>query len=280
MDRELVVTADDFGWSRSVNRGILESHLTGIVTRTSIMAAGAAFEDAAELALSTPTLGIGVHLNLYRGRTMLAREHVNTLVDGPESTFFGDWRTIVRRLTTRRIDLSQVEEEFRAQIQHVCSAGLNPLHMDSDKHLHLWPSLFDVVCRLALEFGIPQVRVVREPLRMDLIPAGLSVLSRRDARVAEGLGLIVPTGTIGVSMAPINFRALEGLLRAARGQCVEFVVHPGYVDAEFMELQSALPNRLVEIREAELEVLATQEARDAVAHAGFTLAGTLSKPQA
>ena len=54
MRRRLTVNADDFGWSRSVNRGIVETHLNGIVTSTSLLVAGTDFEDAVELALRDP----------------------------------------------------------------------------------------------------------------------------------------------------------------------------------------------------------------------------------
>ena len=44
--RKLVVNADDFGFTRDVNRGIVEAHRNGILTATTLMATGAAFDDA------------------------------------------------------------------------------------------------------------------------------------------------------------------------------------------------------------------------------------------
>lgn len=268
--RRLVVNADDFGWSRSVNRGIVETHRTGIVTRTSILATGSAFEDAVELALANPTLGIGVHLNIYRGNTILPPECLSTLV-GEDGRLLGSWQRIVARLATGRCDLGQVEEELRAQIRHVCEAGLEPRHLDSEKHLHLWPGVFDIVCRLAVEFDIPTVRVVSEPFSSHLIPLGLSLLSLRDRAVARSHGLLTTDATIGVTLAPTDLSTLESILRSARGRNVEFVVHPGHVDEEFMALQATVANRLVCSREDECAVLASPEARVAVERAGFEL---------
>ena len=52
--KRLVVTADDFGLSKGVTDGILEAHRNGIVTRTSIIAAGRAFDYAVVLAQANP----------------------------------------------------------------------------------------------------------------------------------------------------------------------------------------------------------------------------------
>src|SRR5580698_11049252 len=62
--KQLIVNADDFGFTPDVNQGIVESHRHGILTATTLMANGAAFDDAVRLARETPTLDIGVHLVL------------------------------------------------------------------------------------------------------------------------------------------------------------------------------------------------------------------------
>src|SRR6202040_4181735 len=62
--RKLVVNADDFGFTHDVNRGIVEAHRNGILTATTLMATGAAFDDAVSLARENPALDIGVHLVL------------------------------------------------------------------------------------------------------------------------------------------------------------------------------------------------------------------------
>jgi predicted glycoside hydrolase/deacetylase ChbG (UPF0249 family) len=269
--RELVVNADDFGWSKSVNAGIVETHRSGIVTSASILATGAAFADAVVLARTVPSLSVGVHLSFYRGDTILPSQEVGSLV-GPDGLFLGSWRRIVRRLIDHTFDLGQLEAELRAQIAVVKAAGIVPTHLDGEKHLHLWPSVFDLVCRLAVESGIPEVRVVREPLGFSAVPMALGLLSARDARVARRIGIAVPDATIGVTAPPIDMDTLAGILLGARAPRVEFVVHPGHVDAEFMDLQRAVPNRLVCSREDELAVLTNPEARLLVERAGYVLA--------
>lgn len=270
MRRRLTVNADDFGWSRSVNRGIIETHLNGIVTSTSLLVAGTDFEDAAELALETPSLAVGVHLNFYRGTPVLPPERVRSLV-GDDGLFLGSWKAIVGRLATGRFNLDELESELRAALVRMVSVGIKPTHLNSEKHLHLWPSAFRVVAKLAEEFEVPCVRVVREPFSFRPIPQALTELARVDSRTASSHGLAMPDATIGVTEAPTTLAALKRLLDSSPGRNVEFVVHPGYVDEEFREIGRKLPNRLECSREEELAVLTSPEARKLVASAGYDL---------
>lgn len=60
--KRLIVSGDDFGLHPLINQGIIEAHRDGIVTSTSLVACGSAFDDAVTKALQHPKLGIGIHL--------------------------------------------------------------------------------------------------------------------------------------------------------------------------------------------------------------------------
>ena len=62
--KRLIVNADDFGFTSEVNAGIVEAHRLGILTATTLMANGQAFEDAVRLARENPSLDVGCHLVL------------------------------------------------------------------------------------------------------------------------------------------------------------------------------------------------------------------------
>src|ERR1700751_3171264 len=79
--KNLIVNADDLGWTEGVNRGILEAHRNGIVTSASLLANGASFADGIDGAKSTRGLGVGVHLNLSDGAPVAPRELVTSLLD-------------------------------------------------------------------------------------------------------------------------------------------------------------------------------------------------------
>ena len=72
--RNLIVNADDLGWTLGVNRGIAEAHRNGIVTSTSLLANGARSKTAWRRRSDLPRLGVGVHLNLSDGNTGGASE--------------------------------------------------------------------------------------------------------------------------------------------------------------------------------------------------------------
>jgi hypothetical protein len=91
--RQLIVNADDFGYSSGVNRGILEAHRQGIVTSTSVMVNQRAAPAGTKQALTdAPDLGLGLHLILTQGRPVLPPGQVPSLVGG-DGRFFhiGEW---------------------------------------------------------------------------------------------------------------------------------------------------------------------------------------------
>src|SRR5689334_20887302 len=82
--KHLIVNADDFGYTSGVNRAIVEASLAsggGILSSTSLMANGAAFEEAVELARSNPGLDVGCHLNLVEGRPISPVSDIPGLVN-------------------------------------------------------------------------------------------------------------------------------------------------------------------------------------------------------
>jgi len=79
--RRLIINADDFGLTAGVNRAILEAHEHGVVTSATLMANGQAFEDAIALAQSRPGLGVGCHVVLVDGASLLDETAVRSLLD-------------------------------------------------------------------------------------------------------------------------------------------------------------------------------------------------------
>ena len=64
---QLIINADDFGFSPGITDGILHAHKTGILTSTTLMSTMPDRDRAIELAKTTPTLGVGIHLCLTQG---------------------------------------------------------------------------------------------------------------------------------------------------------------------------------------------------------------------
>lgn len=145
----LLVNADDFGYSLGQNYGIIDAFVNGIVRSASLMAPAPAAGHAVQLAGQHPELGVGVHLILDFGRPILAPELIPSLI-GAEGFFIR--HSLDAALPVK---ITEVELEWRAQINSVISRGIRPTHLDGHHHIHLHPQLLPIVCRLAREYGLP-----------------------------------------------------------------------------------------------------------------------------
>ena len=65
--RRLVVNADDFGRSASINDAVIRAHTGGILTTASLMVNEPDCEKAVALARQHPALGVGLQMVLVRG---------------------------------------------------------------------------------------------------------------------------------------------------------------------------------------------------------------------
>jgi len=206
--RRLIVTADDAGLHPGMTAGAIRAHREGIVTACSIVANGAAFEDAVDRLREVPSLEVGVHLTLVEERPLTAMQ------------FPKKYTSFVPLYLARLISLGAIERELRAQIERVLASGLPVTHLNGHQHLHLLPRIFAVVARLAAEYRIPYVRIVNEhPRERRLAIAALSALGRR-AR-----GPFTNERTIGVGIAG-HLRDVIPLLEEVEG-VTELVTHPG-----------------------------------------------------
>ena len=158
---KLVVHADDFGLSERINDGILHGHRHGILTSASIIANGEAFEHAAALARSTPSLDIGVHLTLIEEKPLLSPAELPTLVNA-DGNFHPHVTHFAGRYLSGRINLQEVRKELEAQVQKVFAAGLVPSHFDSHQHVHVLPGILKIVVELSQKYGVQSIRLPRE----------------------------------------------------------------------------------------------------------------------
>ena len=160
----LIVNADDFGIAEAVNHGIADAFDRGIVTSTSLMATGGAFEHAVAVARSRPALAVGVHLVLTEHRPIIDAAAVASLV-GPDGRFAPHLKQLLRKQLRGQIRLPEVRRELDAQIRRVREAGIAVSHLDGHQHAHVLPGVAQIVAELAAEHGIGAVRYPAERLR-------------------------------------------------------------------------------------------------------------------
>jgi predicted glycoside hydrolase/deacetylase ChbG (UPF0249 family) len=233
MTRLLVVTADDLGLTEGVNRAVREAHLGGVVTATSLLAVGRAFDDAAGMLRATPTLDVGAHLALVgEDPPLLPARQVPTLVDA-RGAFPLSYRTVVARAAAGRLDPDDVRRELTAQLERVLGLGLPVTHLDTHQHTHLWPLVGRVVTELAVAHEVPVVRLPSSRARGP-VGTGVRLLSRRLARTLDDAGLRHTAAYAGLDESgSLGLGALDRALAAAAASgavTMEVNAHPGVAD--------------------------------------------------
>lgn len=227
--RLLIVSGDDFGLTDGICRGILDAHEHGVLTATSVITVGPAFE-AWTPALRASDIDVGVHLTAVgEDPPTLTAAEIPTLVDD-HGRLPRDWRALVRLLARRSMDPADLRRELDAQIAVAADAGLHPTHVDTHQHVHLWPSVARVVIGLAVEHGIGAVRVPESHERT-FRSRGISALAGRLRQRANQAGLRSPGGFVGIDHAGHLDRTtmLDDIATAVDGgaQCIELGCHPG-----------------------------------------------------
>ncbi len=283
--RYLIVNADDLAWADGVNRGIADAHQNGIVTSTSLLANGAAFDSAVKLAQAAPALGVGVHLNLSDGPPVSLPELVPSILN-EQGEFAGGPESFLLRIARRNLRLKEVETEWDSQIQKVVHAGIRPTHLDGHKHVHMLPGLFEIALRLAKRHGIGAVRIAHEAstLRVALssgenqnlpivmkqgVQARVLKLLARDARaLAEAAGIAASDYFCGIAQTgELNIEGMKRLLHSLPEGATEMMCHPGFMDAELEKSAT----RLQDSRALEVEILTHPQIRNLVASQGIRL---------
>lgn len=149
MAKYLIVNADDFGFSRGVNDGIWRAHTDGVVSSATLMANMPGFDHAVSLARRTPSLGVGLHVNLTYGKPLSPIENIPSLV-GLEG-YFSDQRA--------GWDPEEAELEIERQLDKLLAAGMTPTHLDTHHHIHIEvPSIYAILSKIALRHRIPMRR--------------------------------------------------------------------------------------------------------------------------
>jgi hopanoid biosynthesis associated protein HpnK len=161
--RKLILSADDFGMSPGVNRGIIRAHREGVLTAASLMVNGAAFEEAVDLARANPELGVGLHLVLVQGRSTTAPGEIPALVDA--AGHFGThpiWCGM--RYFFQPGVRAQLRREIESQLEKFAATGLPLSHVDGHLTIHMHPVVNDILIDLAAPYGIRAMRLPRDPL--------------------------------------------------------------------------------------------------------------------
>ena len=275
----LIVNADDFGLTGGVNRAILELHRKGVLTSATLMARAGATEEAIEIALATPSLGVGCHVVLVDGQPVLSpRQEIPNLADPIGGRFrsspagFLRWLYLGwlycgsrRRWPFHEVATREIEAETAAQIALLQGRGLRLTHIDTHKHVHMFPAVLRPVLRAARAAGIRAVRNPFEPAwsrratedapwirRMEFIL--LQRLEPAFRRIVAEEGFATTDGALGVlATGTLDSATVSSLLERLPPGTWELVTHPCYYDDDL----DLAHTRLLASRETERSALET-----------------------
>jgi len=293
MARIFVVNADDLGVSRGATLGIVQAHLDGVVTSASLAPTGADYRHAVEVTRSNcPELGIGLHFTLSAGKPVSKPADVPLLVD-QHGNFRWEFISLLRTLRLQRSGdlLVQIEIELEAQLQKLLADGVVPDHINSERHVHLIPGIFDKVILAAKRHGIPFVRagndispnflgiehlkpaILRGGLLKFILLQGLTNLNRdkrRQIRFCNNFASYIFTGRLDLIMEQVLARAPEGV--------TEIMVHPG-VPAESLDVSLGNPGleHYLTLEDRQRELNACIEARSQAKQLDFCSFRTLAQ---
>ena len=165
--RLIVVNADDFGRSSEVNAAVVRAHREGLISSTSLMVTGDAFEEAVALSRQNPRLGVGLHLVLSDGRAVLPPPDIPHLV-GQDGRFLVDPMVAGWHYFLGHHARTELAWEVAAQFARFAATGLTLSHVDGHQHLHAHPAIFRTVVSLAEEHRAVGIRIPHDDLSLSL----------------------------------------------------------------------------------------------------------------
>jgi len=268
----LIINADDFGFSDSVNTAIIQAHTQGILTSTSLMVSGDAAENAISLAKKHPNLGVGLHLVLVCGKSVLPPEQIPHLVDS-QGNFSNDPTQAGLHYQFNQNAQQELRLEIRAQLEKFRDSGLQLSHVDGHLHLHVHPVILNILAELAPEFNIKYIRLPSEELSKNLKidqgnllnkilwfmvfgqlrRYGEKLLTTHNINFADRVYGLLQTGNV-------NKNYLLGLIPQIKAELVEIYAHPD------MENTHINPGGTIE-----LAALLSQQVRESLTVNGFEL---------
>jgi hopanoid biosynthesis associated protein HpnK len=272
--RAAILTADDFGLSREVNAGIIEAHRKGVLTGTSLMVAGSACDEAAELASENPALDVGLHLVVCRGFAVSSAVRMagitNAKSEFPRNPVMAGMRYFFNRRTR-----SILRDEIRAQIdRHLQLVGyLN--HIDGHLNFHVHPAIADLLIDLIREYRVPCMRLPREPVfttlaiahdnaARKLIEAAIfRALARRTRRLLATAGVRTTDWLFGLHQSGrLSADYVAGIVARLRAGSTEIYFHPA------MDIGGTPPPAWAQ---REVAILTSPRLRDAFTSGGIQL---------
>lgn len=283
--KRVIINADDFGLSRGINRGIIKAYQAGLLTSASLMVNMPAFEDAVGLLKENPGLKVGIHINIVRGKPILPSSKVKSLTS--KGYFLKNILKVIGAIYLRRIGLKELELECRAQIEKALNRDIAITHLDSEKHIHMIKPVFEVIVKIAKEYGISKIRYIngmpyfyQNITNLSTILKGhfyksllLSLASIQNRSIIRKYNLKTTNYFYGsFDVNGMTTPKYERILLGLKNGTTEIMCHPGYIDKEWEDYPLCLEKFYLNVnREKELNALIDPKLKELVRKSNIEL---------
>ncbi|MCA9390385.1 ChbG/HpnK family deacetylase [candidate division WWE3 bacterium] len=238
--KHIIFTADDFGFTRGVNKGCITAITQGLVSELSCMVLSPGAKEASELAKEYNLTNIGLHLTL------------NDLNGTGRYLRNADYVTLLRKISDEDLE-TIIKKEFETFPKLF---GTIPTHVSSHQDIHAHPRVMRVVADFAREYSLP----VRRPAHTSAI--GLIKDEISDAIQTYQRANVLETDAVFVKTSGSQdevLREFYAFLDAqADGATVEWIIHPGEVDELLKGYSSLLKDRERDVAISTLESLSQE----------------------
>jgi predicted glycoside hydrolase/deacetylase ChbG (UPF0249 family) len=254
MPPRLIINADDFGLTPGVNRAIAELHQAQALPSATLMATGAAFDDAIAIAHANPALGVGCHILLTDGTPVSPPKTIPTLIGPDGKNFRPSLIDFIQALLRGTIIEDDIEREAVAQVQKLQCAGIHVTHIDTHKHTHLFPQVARPLLRIAERCSVHAIRHPFEQAwslalghgnrirRLQIKFLGRLKTSFEHQLQIRDAHVLTTDGTIGISATGNLYgETLHQILHAMPAEgTFELCCHPGYNDSDLDRITTRL----------------------------------------
>ena len=270
--KRLIVSADDFGLTKSVNEGIVKAVREGIVTSVNLIPTGEALEDAVRRMRDAGIREAGAHLALTETAPLTDRTKIPTLIAGA-GRFPKGYVPFMARYLFGQIDLDQAYIELKSQMDALDRLDIKLTNLSSHQHIHMLPAILDIFVKLAKEYDVPAIRYVHEKLPAPAVSKKIykglvaSYFSKTMARVLKASSIIHPDRICGfLDSGALDEAALLRIVGALDEGTTELVSHPGFLSPEILDRYTFHKNC-----EAELAALTGRRVKALIKDTGVTL---------
>lgn len=222
------MNADDFGFSKGVNLGILEGFLHGVLSSTSLMVNMPGFDHAVELMKQySGILSVGIHL--VTSVEYSVSKGLKTLTDEKDH-FYHDANII------KNCDVEELKEEYEAQILKFLSTGFKPTHIDF--HWCYFPNQIEAAIYLSKKYDIPMRAENKE---MEKLLDIHHIKHNTNMQPEESF-----FKTNGSQSAELLISILQHCLEKQYEEC-GIIFHPAYIDQYLYDVSSYNSQRAKEL---------------------------------